>query len=181
MWWSDPTEVDKRTSYLVHVNWVKQQKRSRMMRDGLWFLDATDEKCADGFDPMAAAGYPTCTKLCAPISYAPMNATIPRILKRCDQMNREDDFVLNHKVIRDYNKTGAFPAAMANLFWHPIAYAAAPPDCPKGLTRGAQPECKPCKRRLTLPLAAAAFESAFGSAALARGAPQVTYEIVQTT
>jgi hypothetical protein len=176
LWWSYPMEVDKRTSYLVHVNWVKQQKRSRMMRDGLWFLDATDKNCADGFDPMAAAGYPTCTKLCAPISYAPMNASAPKILKRCDQMNREDDFVLNHKVARDYNRTGAFPAAMANLFWHPIAYAAVPTDCPKGSTRGAQPACKPCQRRLTLPLAAAAFESAFGSAALARGAPQVTYE-----
>ena len=38
-------EVDKRIAYIVHANWNKAQKKSRMVRDNLWFADRDDGHC----------------------------------------------------------------------------------------------------------------------------------------
>ena len=41
----------KAVAYIVHMNWVKQSKKARLIGDGLWFLTSDDTRCAAGFDP----------------------------------------------------------------------------------------------------------------------------------
>ena len=57
--------ADKRTAYIVHANWVKKQKKSRMARDGLWFLQQDDGRCDADFDPLDYG----CSKLCIAVGY----------------------------------------------------------------------------------------------------------------
>jgi len=177
MWWSYPMEIDKRTTYVVHVNWVKQQKKTRMLRDSLWFLDPTDSRCDADFDPLGGGGaHPPCSKQCNPIGFAPLNGG-NHSLKRCDQINNEDNHMLSRTVAHSFNKTGQWPPTMANTFWHPLAYERAPPEC-RRLAEQPQksPVCTPCKRHFDRPLAAEAYEAAFGAAALERPAPTITYD-----
>lgn len=127
MWWSYPWAVDKRVAYIVHANWVKQQKKSRLLRDNLWFLEPSDTKCQAGFDPFVD----NCSKLCAPISFvAPGNR--PHAHKRCWDLNKEDDYQ-TRKARQRYDKNNSWPQ-LRGMFWHPRAYAAIP-GCVRNLTR----------------------------------------------
>ena len=157
LWWSYPMEIDKRLAYIVHVNWNKQQKKSRMARDLLWFLDSGDARCAEDFDPFADS----CQKLCAPVAYASPGGS-SRILKSCAALNNEDDVRLRRTGLPAFNKTGAWPSGIANVLWHPLAYAAL--DKLPNAT---------CKRRLTTPFATEMHEAAFGAASRARVPPNL--------
>jgi hypothetical protein len=48
----------------VHMNWVKSNKKTRLRRDNLWFLDAHDTMCQPDFDPFEAG----CHRKCVPVS-----------------------------------------------------------------------------------------------------------------
>ena len=56
--------ANKTSAYMVHMNWVKSNKKTRLARDNLWFLDELDHTCIANFDP-AAFG---CQHLCAPVA-----------------------------------------------------------------------------------------------------------------
>ena len=176
MWWSYPMEIDKRNAYIVHVNWVKQQKKTRMHRDRLWFLEPSDLRCSEAFDPFDGGQHPPCSKLCAAVGFAPLNGGNVS-MKTCTQINNEDEHVLVRQVAR-YNKTGQWPETLANVFWHPLAYDALQ-DCKRRLPPGAGLECAPCRRRQRLPLAAEAYEAAFGAVARARGPPRLTFDVTK--
>lgn len=53
-WASKQLSTDKRTAFILHCNWVVggPQKKVRLRRDNLWFLDEHDEKCQPDFDPL---------------------------------------------------------------------------------------------------------------------------------
>ena len=54
--WFEQWHVTRREeAYIVHSNWVHagEQKKLRLRRDNLWFLDADDNACAARFEPMA--------------------------------------------------------------------------------------------------------------------------------
>lgn len=180
MWWSYPMDVDKRIAYIVHVNWVKSQKKSRMLRDRLWFLKQPgDTQCDSGFDPLDDGGWLPCSKLCSAVGYAPVNGNVT--MKACARLNMEDDVALR-RVRAQHNQTGRWPDGLANVFWHPMAY--------KGLQecsllhpvdqRIKQPpawgNCTRCSRKLAQPLADSAFEAAFGLEAKARGPPHLAFD-----
>ena len=63
IWMHYPQWTGKRTAYIVHMNWLTggHKKKHRMVRDGLWFLDPDDRRCAAGFDPFRGG----CQRLCA--------------------------------------------------------------------------------------------------------------------
>ena len=64
--WNHPLyATDKRKAFILHCNWVKrsEQKKLRLKRDNLWFLDDRDEKCQAGFDPFAES----CQRRCVPV------------------------------------------------------------------------------------------------------------------
>jgi hypothetical protein len=123
--------ADKRTAYIVHVNWVKKQKKSRMVRDALWFLVEGDTRCDATFDPMASA----CNKLCYPASYAEPGGGVSR--KRCDELNREDDYQSRRHGTRWEKSNHTWMSSLGGQFWHPTAYAALP-NCTRN-TRKAAP------------------------------------------
>ena len=111
IWWSYPWLADKRIALIVHANWNKQQKKSRMMRDMLWFTAPGDERCAADFDPHEAE----CSKLCRPVAYAaPGDAKVH--LKKCSDLQREDGLQLMR--LLKAGKNGTRPG----LMWHPSAY-----------------------------------------------------------
>ena len=83
---ADPWLADKKSALIVHANWNKQQKKTRLMRDNLWFVEDGDQRCTSGFDPLAAG----CSKLCRPIAYAAPGDNRTRY-KACKDMNKEDD------------------------------------------------------------------------------------------
>lgn len=65
LWWEQGQPREKREAYMVHCNWVKSNKKGRLVRDNLWALDKLDEKCAANWDPHAGG----CTRLCRPVQY----------------------------------------------------------------------------------------------------------------
>ena len=129
IWFSYPWEADKRRAYIVHANWNKQMKKSRLMRDNLWFLTPDDTQCRSDIDPMRNG----CSKMCYPIQYAAPGGA-PRN-KTCSTLNKEDD---SH--VRRYyahwaksNFTTTAPN-LGGLLWDPMAYASLP-DCQRILNR----------------------------------------------
>ena len=61
-WWS-LERGDKRTALIVHCNWVRNGKKTRLVRDNLWFLEPNDQRCTAGFDPFAGG----CDRKCVPV------------------------------------------------------------------------------------------------------------------
>ena len=148
MWWQYPQEVDKRIAYVVHANWNKNQKKSRMIRDKLWFLDESDKRCVDGFDPFVPPG---CSKLCVPLGYSGVGGG-KYIMKTCDQLNHDDDHFVR-RTLSAWNVSRKWPSRLANVFWHPHAYSL----------------LENCHRRLTtVPMATEVHEAAFGVEARVR-------------
>ena len=48
-------------AYVVHCNWVKFNKKTRLVRDNLWFLTEDDSTCDADFDPLRG----DCDRWCA--------------------------------------------------------------------------------------------------------------------
>jgi hypothetical protein len=63
IWFNYWQWTSKRTAYILHCNWNTHNKKSRLIRDGLWFLDEGDRRCKAGFDA-AAEG---CQRNCVPV------------------------------------------------------------------------------------------------------------------
>lgn len=53
----------KALAYVVHMNWAKQSKKSRLVEDGLWFLTPEDARCATRFDPQEGSCERRCVAL----------------------------------------------------------------------------------------------------------------------
>ena len=64
MWWN-ALVASKAGAHIVHCNWVKLMKKTRLRRDNLWFLDEDDRRCAAGFDPLERG----CSHYCVPVTY----------------------------------------------------------------------------------------------------------------
>ena len=60
--WSHGSKAD---AFIVHCNWAKSNKKGRLRRDNLWFLDEHDQRCQAGFDPFEAS----CDRRCVPVKY----------------------------------------------------------------------------------------------------------------
>lgn len=63
--WFDFNLYSKRVVNIVHCNWVRHNKKTRLRRDNLWFLDEHDTVCAAGFDPLRGG----CDRRCVAVSY----------------------------------------------------------------------------------------------------------------
>ena len=131
IWWSYPWLADKRSALIVHANWNKQQKKTRLMKDKLWFLADGDAQCAANFDPMHAG----CSKLCLPIAYSAPGSKGPPLLKTCASLNKDDDYQARRHGSRAFNKGNGTWAGDAprGVFWHPTAYAAL--NCTRNTSR----------------------------------------------
>mmetsp|Transcript_28055 Transcript_28055/g.93255 ORF Transcript_28055/g.93255 Transcript_28055/m.93255 type:complete len:159 (-) Transcript_28055:40-516(-) len=71
MWWSmAPAAYSKEAAYAVHCNWNKGNKKGRLMRDLLWWLDEADQRCVPQFDPLENG----CRQWCVPIMYCKADA-----------------------------------------------------------------------------------------------------------
>ena len=130
IWWSYPWRADKRVAYIVHANWNKQQKKSRLARDALWFLTRADSQCDTDVDPMAHG----CNKLCHPVAYAAPGGNAS--FKTCTDLNRDDDFQARKHGGRWASskfvwKEGQPPRG---TFWHPTAYDQLP-NCKRDLSK----------------------------------------------
>ncbi|KAL1498844.1 hypothetical protein AB1Y20_013370 [Prymnesium parvum] len=74
IWWQYREPKSKRDTYVVHCNWVKSNKKGRLVRDNLWALDAEDSQCAAEWDPLAEG----CVRYCRPFRYcAPAVRCVP--------------------------------------------------------------------------------------------------------
>ena len=132
----------------------------RMIRDKLWFLDESDKSCVANFDPFVPPG---CSKLCIPLGYSGVGSG-KRIMKSCDQLNREDDHFVR-LAVSAWNVSRKWPSRLANQFWHPHAYTL----------------LENCQRRLTTaPMASEVFEAAFGAEARVRHIerpPEISFDL----
>lgn len=80
VWWTW-SRGSKATAFIVHCNWVKSNKKGRLRRDNLWFLDEHDERCQPGFDPFDAG----CDRMCVPVKYcAPRAPCTP--IRNCAEL-----------------------------------------------------------------------------------------------
>ena len=64
LWW-EWSRGSKADVFLIHCNWVKSNKKGRLRRDNLWFLDEHDQRCQPGFDPFEAG----CDRRCVPVKH----------------------------------------------------------------------------------------------------------------
>ena len=64
IWWTW-SHGNKAEAFIVHCNWAKSNKKGRLRRDNLWFLDEHDQRCQAGFDPFEAG----CDRRCVPVKY----------------------------------------------------------------------------------------------------------------
>ena len=117
IWWQYPMWADKRVAFIVHANWNKMQKKARLMKDGLWFLDDKDTHCRADFDPFAAG----CSKLCVPVQKATLGGTTRVFLKTCRLLNLEDDKRAS-KHGRMWESSKGVWEDLRGQFWHPTAY-----------------------------------------------------------
>ena len=128
IWWSYPWEADKRLAYIVHANWNKQQKKSRLLRDGLWFLTKDDARCETEHDPMKRG----CSKLCYPIAYAAPGGK-PNY-KSCANLNHDDDYLSRKHGQRWAASNYTKAPNLRGLLYHPMAYEALP-NCVRDLSK----------------------------------------------
>ena len=63
IWYNYWGWTSKRSAYILHCNWNTQNKKSRLMRDGLWFLDEEDRRCEAGFDAEAEGCQRNCVSV----------------------------------------------------------------------------------------------------------------------
>ena len=76
-------------AYVVHCNWVKFNKKTRLVRDNLWFLTEDDSTCDADFDPLRG----DCDRWCADPARgtpAPHAAACRRAAHRARQVHARD-------------------------------------------------------------------------------------------
>ena len=105
IWYNYWHLTSKSTAFIMHCNWVKLNKKSRMIRDGMWFLDQDDQVCRSDFDLVAEG----CQRNCVPVvDGCPL-------LKRCQYRGCEDQTrVEAQRLLR--SKSLKSPDT-----WHPMA------------------------------------------------------------
>lgn len=105
---------------MIHCNWNKNNKKSRLVRDALWFLEDDDRACKPAWDPFEGG----CNKNCVPVQNG------------C-QMGERCEFESCESLLkRDRSERAKARSADAegNSSWHPIAFERA--KCtPEQMTR----------------------------------------------
>ena len=119
LWFFYPSRVDKRSAYIVHANWVRTSKKTRLVRDDLWFLDGDDEGCEADFDPLSN----DCSHLCVPVAWVSSGKNFTKSMRTCDSLNRDDDRMAL-KFGEEAAKHDGRMRDPRGLLWHPHAYAA---------------------------------------------------------
>ena len=105
IWYNYWHLTNKSRAYIMHCNWVKLNKKSRMIRDGMWFLDQDDQVCRSDFDPMAEG----CQRNCVPVKDGcPLR-------KRCAYRGCEDQVKLEEQRLLRSRKLAVLDT------WHPMA------------------------------------------------------------
>ena len=105
IWYNYWHLTNKSRAYIMHCNWVKLNKKSRMIRDGMWFLDQDDQVCRSDFDPMAEG----CQRNCVPVKDGcPLR-------KRCEYRGCEDQVKLEEQRLLRSRKLAVLDT------WHPMA------------------------------------------------------------
>jgi len=74
IWWQYGLPANKSTAYVVHCNWVKGNKKGRLVRDNLWSLDQADSRCAAEWNPLAGG----CSRHCRPVRYCQAGHRCPQ-------------------------------------------------------------------------------------------------------
>jgi len=145
IWWQYPDRANKSRAYVVHVNWVKANKKTRLVRDRLWFLDGDDSRCADGFDPFGGT-HGGCDKGCSPVIHIGLGAgsAASRVLHTCHKLNAIDDHVARD-LLRLYQREPREGHARISADYmrvrgratlhHPMAYAEIGEACRRNLSR----------------------------------------------
>ena len=131
IWFHYPWITDQHEALVVHANWVKVQatKKTKLMRDGLWLLDAADSQCAAADATSIAMLRDNCSRLCWPIEYAPPGKPERLRRKSCAVLHRED--ALQRRRIASAQLSSRVAELQAQL-WHPSAYAAIGGGCQQG-------------------------------------------------
>ena len=83
IWWQYGQPRQKREAYVVHCNWVKSNKKGRLVRDNLWALDREDKRCSTTWDPHAGE----CSRHCRPIRYCTAGQACPQ--ESCKKLTTE--------------------------------------------------------------------------------------------
>jgi len=101
--------TDKRRSYIMHCNWVtnSNQKKLRLKRDNLWFLDDADGTCKPGFDPLAN----DCQRRCTPTKVCPVG-------KPCSSFTCR---TFTQRALTDLARS--VRSNVQEDRWHPMAYS----------------------------------------------------------
>ena len=110
MWGSPTLATDKRRAFIMHCNWVmkSEQKKLRLRRDNLWFLDENDETCRAGFDPLAEG----CHRRCVP-------AKVCAVGQPCQYHSCRS---LTQRALTDLARSVRSSAALPEDRWHPMAF-----------------------------------------------------------
>ena len=114
IWYNYWHRTNKSTAYIMHCNWVKMNKKSRLIRDGMWFLDQDDQVCRSGFDPMAE----DCQRNCVPVNDG------CRLLQRCSYRGCESQTKLAKHRLLTSRKYAALDT------WHPMSQRLAGCEAP---------------------------------------------------
>ena len=80
IWYQLKQPARKDTVFAIHCNWVKKNKKGRLLRDNLWALDALDEGCDPSWNPYEKG----CTRFCRPVKFCGIGK--PCLLQRCAVM-----------------------------------------------------------------------------------------------
>lgn len=79
--WYQLMHPEKKASvFAIHCNWVTKNKKGRLLRDNLWALDASDERCDPSWDPHAQS----CERFCRPVVFCTLGQ--PCRLESCGVM-----------------------------------------------------------------------------------------------
>jgi len=82
IWWQYSQIARKSAAYIIHCNWNKYNKKTRLKRDNLWFLDDDDAFCAaPAVDPMEGG----CSHYCVPVRHCEHNKPCLRETS-CDRL-----------------------------------------------------------------------------------------------
>ena len=117
---------NKIRSYILHCNWITQatQKKLRLRRENLWFLDNRDDRCQPGFDPLIE----DCLRRCVPVMNCSVGTGVPCSNFGCHGFTQ--------RALTDLARSLRLGPETPEDRWHPIAWkkvcpianASLPPD-----------------------------------------------------
>lgn len=79
-WYQMMHPKNKSSVFAIHCNWVTRNKKGRLLRDNLWALDVSDERCDPSWDPHAQS----CERFCRPVRFCTLGQ--PCGLESCGVM-----------------------------------------------------------------------------------------------